>query len=364
MRDEMRDELRRHFELTIDRPPPGATERVLAGFRASAAAAPHRRRRLEWSGAAAASVLALLLVAALVSSRLAIRSQPAARPEAPTPRAGAAAVYDESRRVLFLYGGRTGAGDRLADTWTWDGRRWTEQHPPDSPPPLPDRAHAAFDAADGTVVLQGYPSATWTWDGRTWTRHDDPGPAGETAMAYDPITRTVLLYTTPTSGVHETWSWDGERWTRLQPPATPDVEQGELAFDGRHLLLIGRVFDAGQGTATWAWDGATWTRRSPALRLPDTASVAFAYDEARGRLVAFLVPSDVGGVETWTWDGSTWRRERPAHQPSPRAGAALVYDPALHAVVLYGGTGDRSAALADVWTWDGSDWTLREEATR
>jgi Galactose oxidase, central domain len=360
----MRDELRRHFELTIDRPPPGATERVLAGFRASAAAAaPRRRHGREWAAAAAAA-LAVLLVAALVASRLGIRTQPAAHPEAPAPRAGAAVVYDEGRRQLVLFGGRTDAGDRLADTWTWDGRRWTAHHPPASPPALPDRAHAAYDDAGGTVVLQGYPSATWTWDGRTWMRHDAPGPATATAMAYDPATRTVLLYATPSPRVHETWSWDGEHWTRLQPAAMPDVEQGDLAFDGRQLLLTGIVFDAGQGTATWAWDGRTWARRTPALPLPGSASVAFAYDEARGRLVAFLVPADVGGVETWTWDGATWRREHPAHQPSQRAGAALVYDPDLRAVVLYGGIGEGPAALGDIWTWDGSDWTLREEATR
>jgi hypothetical protein len=339
---------------------------VLVGLRTSAEPVPRRHRALEWAAGGAAVAFAVLIVIALLSSRLGVRSQPAGQQQAPPPRAGAAVVYDPGRHVLVLFGGRTDTGDRLADTWTWDGGRWTQRHPAVSPPALPDTAHIVYDAANGTIVLAGYPGETWTWGGRTWTRDAESGPTvgASDAMAYDPATRTVLLYRAAASRTHETWSWDGTRWSQLHPAALPDIEQGTMAYDGSQVILVGTTFlGAGAGQETWAWDGRTWSRLSPALRLPE-AGVALAYDQARGRLVAFVTPADVRGVETWTWGGGTWRKEHPAHQPTSRNGAALVYDPSLHAVVLYGGVDDRSVALDDIWTWDSSDWTLRKEATR
>lgn len=358
--DEVRDELRRHFELTIGPAPPGTAQRVLAGLR-DAVETEQRRPRLEWAAGAAVVVLAVLIVAALLWSRLGIRPQPAGQPETPTARAGAAVVYDPARHVLVLFGGRTDAGSALADTWTWDGSRWMRRDPQASPGPLPEGFHVAYDAANRSVVLAGYPGETWTWDGRDWTRHPTSGPriAAGDAMAYDPASRTVLLYTTPAPRTHETWSWDGTAWSQLHPSVTADVEEGTMVYDGHQVLLVGTPFAMVQGLETWAWDGHTWSQLTPALRLPVSSTAAFAYDEAHGRLVALIVPADVGGVETWTWDGTTWRKEHPAHEPGTRRGAALVYDAALRSVILYGGVSGRS--LGDIWTWDGGDW---KEVTR
>lgn len=365
----MREELTEHFERTIGRPPAGAQERVIAGFWASVDRS--SRRRLEWAATAAAIVLALLVVGALMLSRLGPRLQPAGQQQVPEPRSGAAVAFDASRHVLVLFGGTTDDQRPLNDTWTWDGHRWTRLHPPSSPPRLKRGALMAYDGANGTLVLYGGPGSTWTWDGTTWSDHPASAPGGQpaqSAMAYDPATRSVLLHTTLSDArTHETWSWDGTSWTQLHPAVVPDVVDGAMAFDGERLLLVGTPFGMVQGryvTETWAWDGSTWSQPSPAIRLPVPTTYSVAYDEAHGRLVAFIQASDTGAAETWTWDGATWRKEQPAHLPPPRRGGALVYDPAARTVLLYGGIDARSVALDDIWTWDGGDWTLRKEATR
>ena len=66
--------------------------------------------------------------------------------------------------------GQATAAEALADTWTWDGTTWTEQHQATSPPRY--LASMAYDAAAGAVVLfSGINGAfrvnpfgdTWTW---------------------------------------------------------------------------------------------------------------------------------------------------------------------------------------------------------
>src|SRR5262249_31932198 len=45
----------------------------------------------------------------------------------PAPRLGAAMAFDEERQRCVLFGGIAAAGERLGDTWTWDGKAWTRQ---------------------------------------------------------------------------------------------------------------------------------------------------------------------------------------------------------------------------------------------
>lgn len=185
-------------------------------------------------------------------------------------------------------------------------------------------------------------------------------------MAYDPGSRSVVLYFAPQGGGAQTWRWDGARWEELHPRTTPDVVFGSLAFDGARLLLFG--FPAGmvEGqyvTQTWAWDGTDWSLLSPAVRLPLETSYATAYDRARGRVVVYL--DYLGGPETWVWDGATWSREHPQHEPTVRYRAVAWYDSRTRRVELYGGTGaDFITPRGDIWAWDGADWTLEEGAGR
>jgi hypothetical protein len=103
---------------------------------------------------------------------------PAASPSA--RRTGVA--YDGANRTVVLFGGDIRNGDGgfgiyLGDTWTWDGVTWTEQFPA-SAPAARATSCIAYDPNLGRVVLFGgsrdFDSGqglndTWTWNGKTWT---------------------------------------------------------------------------------------------------------------------------------------------------------------------------------------------------
>lgn len=368
MHDDMRDELFRYFDRDIGRPPAGARERVLSGLHGSAGRR-HGGSR-EWLAWSAAVVLMVLAVGLLVS-RTWVRPEPAGPAAHPPARSGAAAAYDAARGDIVLFGGNTATGKALHETWTWNGHTWAQHHPPASPPAMPGGAVMTFDAANGTMVLWGDPGATWTWDGGTWRRHTmAPSPgvpvsgAFSNPMAYDPTSRTVLLYLTLTDGSHQLWSWNGATWAELHPRTVPDIAgPPAMAWDGSHIIVVGGARDmvAGQfGTETWAWDGSNWSQLSPALRLP-LGATSVAYDQAHRQLVAFVVTSDTQSSETWAWDGATWRKDHPEHEPAARGNLAMAYDGHAQRVVLFGGTAAPSSAAGDTWTWDGNDWTLAQE---
>jgi hypothetical protein len=382
MEDDIRRALIAYLERDIGGPPLGARERVLAGL--DAASRRTRRRYPTWAAAVGAVLVAVLVVATLLSLRgVHPPAQPAGQNAVPVPRSGAAIAYDEARGVLVMFGGSANGTTPLGDTWTWDGTRWTQRHPAVSPPldafapqttpgrgPKPQSFPGLLmvdDAASGSLVLYGIPGSTWTWDGGSW--HGSPTAPSQrrtndtAAMAYDPASRSVLLYLVPASGTAQTWRWDGATWTELHPPTTPDVAMGSLAYDGSRLLLFGSPSAQVRGqfvTRTWAWDGSDWSLLAPPVGLPVAISFAGAYDQARSRLVVHLEYPG-GGPETWLWDGATWSRVHPQHEPPARSGAAAWYDSRTREVALYGGAEVGTATAAgDIWTWDGTDWRSTE----
>ncbi len=92
----------------------------------------------------------------------------------PPTRSLVQTLTDERDHTIVLFGG-TGVND----TWTWDGTRWTQQHPRHAPSvrsstgPMPSMA---YDAMRGEVVIFGgieYTTNvplndTWTWNGGDW----------------------------------------------------------------------------------------------------------------------------------------------------------------------------------------------------
>jgi hypothetical protein len=92
---------------------------------------------------------------------------------APFPRSGAAAAPDMESRTLVGYGNTTlGPSDSPAETWAWDGVRWTSLHPLHEPTAS---AHALF--ADpkghqtllvGTNFYRGNTIEIWAWNGHDW----------------------------------------------------------------------------------------------------------------------------------------------------------------------------------------------------
>lgn len=181
----------------------------------------------------------------------------------PPARSRATMVYDTARRQLVLFGGygcteptsgttscqRNGP---LDDTWLWNGRNWTEAPRGAATPPARYHAAMAYDVARGEVVLFGGEAGTdpgdalgdtWTWDGRTWSQRT--GSVGPTALTgavavYDPAADRVLLFggrtclraepyvsslgppnqllCKETGYSADLWAWDGVAWTNLSHP--------------------------------------------------------------------------------------------------------------------------------------------------
>ncbi len=216
-------------------------------------------------------------------------------------------AYDEATGKTVLFGGVDASGAILGDTWIWNGTTWARQQPAVSPPASED-ASMAYDPATRTVVLFGGEAAgqngtstrlssTWTWNGRTWLKHvpaTSPSARAGSSMAYDPATRTVVLF-------------------------------GGSA--------------AGYLDDTWTWNGTNWTKQSPANHPSARASAAVAYDPGTTSIVLF------GGVrggkkpflaDTWIWDGGDWTNLPLAMAPSDRYGASLVYNGSVRRLMLFG----------------------------
>jgi hypothetical protein len=291
----------------------------------------------------------------------------AALPGVPVARAGAGLATDAEHGRAVLFGGDAGAA-LLADTWIWDGHRWSRQPPAAVLGPAARRAPAmAADAAGGGVLLfggagaQGALGDTWRWNGRLWTRlrpRTSPPASAAPLMAADAARRQTLLVvpTSPAAPV-ATWSWDGSDWTRrstaLAPPSCPSAMTGDPT-EGRVLLVTGRSCPSGSAGVTWTWDGRAWARqRAPLAPAPDDR--AAVGDDAAGHPVLYSTAPDAShgcaARLTWTWGGGTWTPHVAAVAPSA-AGVAGT-DPAGHGLLLLTTTGE-------TWTWNGSAWQLGE----
>lgn len=347
-------------ELEASPLPPGLRERSMRG----AIARPVSRREPRLL-ALVAAVIALALIATLViGTRLSRQSPiPAHSNVPPAPRSGAAVAYDQAHGELVVFGGLVGSGKQASavnETWTFDGKRWTHQHPAVSPPPNMGGV-MAYDLVRHQTVLLANPVhsasgalATWIWNGSTW-RQIHPAHAPPTlsfaSEQFDPITETVLLYGSSADQQPQMWSWNGSDWIQLQPATLPTAFSASMVFDGEHVLLLsstpepigGRFF-----TQTWTWDGSTWNLLNPARDLPVLGyPISAAYDVSRDRLV--LLTGD-----TWTWDRSTWIRQHPTVQP-PTVGY-MAYIPSLREVVSWGSVTDTTDG--EMYAWNGTDWTL------
>ncbi len=376
MKDPTRERISAAFDRELSQAPvPGAlrSTAVRAAVRAHHAPAEDRNRRLQAMVAVllAAAVIATLLIGSHLTRT---NPQPAGRSSVPpAPQADAGYVYDGAHGQFVLFRGNGAPGSKLGDTWTWDGKGWTRQHPATNPPARVDAA-LAYDAARHVVVMfggRGQTAAarpqpvdladTWTWDGHNWTRlrpHQSPAlnydwPA---AMGYDPVSRTVLLYgfakiatATTTTMTPQTWSWNGSDWAQLNPASSPQ-SSGDMFSDGTHLFLTAPPA-TGQGISTVQmseWDGRSWIPVASQNMLPNPDLMSAAYDLQRHELVV------LSGGDTWTWSQARWLRVHPDLQPPT---GSMVYFAALHEVVSWGERWGADSSNA-MYAWDGRTWKV------
>lgn len=321
---------------------------------------------------------------------------------APSARYGAGLAYDSVTHQLVLFGGMGvqpgGTFGELGDTWTFNGRTWTQQTTLTSPSPR--LAPALAPAPGGGLVLFGgysgngvpsvvhqsllppgqFDSDTWTWGAAGWTRQSAAGPPAryQAGAAYYPGShRTVVVAGCCNSAggfLTDTWEFDGAGWSQVTRSDAPSPRSGAAAvYDSarRQVLLFGGYGGDGFLADTWTYGPTGWSQQTPGNSPPGRFAAGIAFDSRRGQVVLYggqgdsaygcthslNPPTNPNHLcdDTWTWNGSTWTQVVSTAFPSRRSLAAMAYDPATDQTVLFGGFADL-ATYGDTWIWNGTSW--------
>jgi len=236
----------------------------------------------------------------------------------PPARFSASMAYDGTNIILF--GGFDGIS-RLSDTWQWDGSAWTELTPATSPPARENASMAYYGLNyDGPIIILFGGSRfggerlgdTWKWDGLTWTKLESvlsPPIREKASMAYDGT--NIILFGGSGSFntiLSDTWKWDGLTWTKLEPATSPPArDKASMASDGTNIILFGgssSSISSGIGVSsflsdTWKWNGLTWTDITPATSPSARDNASMAYDGVN--IILFGGWNNQGRLSADTW---------------------------------------------------------------
>lgn len=152
----------------------------------------------------------------------------------PSARAGHVFSYDPVRHTCLLFGGQ-GADGYLSDTWEWDGDAWRQLDV--LGPPARWFPGYATDRTNQRIVVFGGrgPEAptlgrdgsgdladTWVWNGQRWSQLQTPGPPArmDGAVAYTGASLVLFGGRVETPDGFEDrsdlWVLDGTMWRRRQ----------------------------------------------------------------------------------------------------------------------------------------------------
>ena len=295
----------------------------------------------------------------------------------PPPSLGPSMAYDPGTSETVLFGGDDN-GLFLNKTWAYNGSTWTEQHPAASPSARYG-ASMAYASATGKMVLFGgfgksgssyaYLADTWTYNGSTWTeQHPAKSPPAfeEGSIAYDSATGEIVLFGGRNGSGYfaATWTYNGSTWTEQHPAESPQDRLGaSMAYDSAkgEIVLFGGGSESGHIlNKTWTYNGSTWTEQDPAESPLGRHSASMAYDSVTGKMVLFggFGENNSYLADTWTFGP----KASPVLSTSASAGVVVggvVHDEALLSggslpggsitFSLYG-PDDESCANAPVYT--------------
>ncbi len=292
-------------------------------------------------------------------------------------RGGAQLAFDPIHHIAVLFGGFDSNGTK-GDTWTWDGRQWSQVLTDVAPPARmggafiynPVRHVSVLFGGDGAGGGTNNLCDTWTFDGSRWTQQQpatSPSARAFSTVTFDSHLGEIVLFGgyAAQSGLHDLWAWDGTNWTQMASTANaPDLYPLGLAYrqSDDSLFLAGQSAPGGNGifpaVLSWAYLQQTWHQVTSGGTVPCVDHYgASAEDPLRGVLVFF------GGYctgATVQWDGNAWTATVPNLSPPNRGNEggrpAMAYDPDHKVVLLYGGSGG-GTYFNDLWAWDGAAWT-------
>ncbi len=249
--------------------------------------------------------------------------------DGPPGSVGAVMVNDSADGYDLWFGGSVAhAGGAIGATWVFEDGNWTNLTDRlEFSPPARTFAAAAYDAAEGVVVLFGglgdptYLNDTWAFHDGNWTNSTPflslaPSARAEAAMTYDAATRS--------------------------------------------LLLFGGVSSAGPLGDTWAYSDGAWSHVLPRAAPPPSCCDSLAYDSTDQEAVLLAADASDAHLYTWSYAAGNWTNRTGTTGPSGRQWGAFVDDPAVGGALLFGGTALPTAPywpLGDAWIFSGNAWT-------
>ena len=273
-------------------------------------------------------------------------------------------AFDETRHEVVMFG-----GGGLADTWTWDGKSWKEQHPGVVPPARSGPA-MTYDPDHQVVLMWGglegqvQGADFWSWDGSNWTQiRSTAFPPGEAQSGWDPPSpiltydskhhRVVLIRN---NGLHpagpqepDVWTWDGSTWSHPNV-VVPAQIWGMGAYDPNLGAVLFFAVDGNSKPQTWTFDGTAWTHTpsvlGPTIVTDDPSPMVYF----RPGNSAFLVDR-TGGLWAWTGD---WTQQAQSATLASTNGYSVVFDSARGVLVRFGGDGPSGL---QTWESNGKSWT-------
>ncbi len=242
----------------------------------------------------------------------------------PPARYNALLAYDPAEGTLLLFGGETGSGQYLNDTWEFHRTTWTNVTDP-------QRAPSAM------LALGGFPPPDFGW-------------------AYDPSSRAMVLlessWTSVGTPYETTWEFQGVNWTQDRSPGSmpPRIEFAyatDPALDGVVLYGGEDTLSDLPSSEMWLFTNSSWQKLGYTGPSPPDLNGSMSYDPRYGALI------ETGGnnASTWAFSNDTWTSLSENVFPSARGGPALTFDPATGNLVLFGGMSALASPLNDTWMW-------------
>lgn len=283
----------------------------------------------------------------------------------PPPREFAYMAYDPATSRVILFGGTscmlptptqpTGCDYQEAqtnyhDTWSWDGRNWSQIHTSSAPAVqhfTGDNGAMDADVAHGDLVLVTWPTGsqqsqveTWRLHGADWQQLSPAHPVGSAEFsgpAYDPVSNRLIVQQ-QAGFVDATYWWDGSDWHLYDRSVKTPHMYGRLLSAGQYGLLLNNSFNYA------TWNGKSWGNVTPLSAAFKGPALKFrfgwtaSYHAPTKQLVLFGGRDGTGGPDllgdTIAWDGSTWKGL--VRQPSPSIPAVLPVCSAEHSVAGLG----------------------------
>jgi hypothetical protein len=235
----------------------------------------------------------------------------------------------------------------------------------------------AYDPVSKKVVLFGgftanrYLNETWTFDGSTWTQQSPsaaPSARAAASIAFDRKTHKLVLFGgfDGSNYLGDTWLWDGATltWTQAHPKTLPTAVTGPMLFPdpvGPHVDMFGGFDGMFYQNITWRWTGTNWRNLNPSTTPYARSAGVAALDAGRKSVVLFGGLGSLRTDNTWTWDGANWAQQSPSLQPTTRYYMGSAFDPLLREVIVFAG-GVGGVDENSTWAWTGTDWTQLQPA--